>query len=168
MQDDFRTHQIATNQWQLLKTIAADSPGTFSDETDWGGTNVAPTSGFTGLPHERRRSHEDLEIISLWVVALDGTGAVLGRGSPVMNWTIQMVQVVRYPDDLIFDTGPNRTTAPPLLSSVVIDSLGVSTGVTLNREIQLEARAMRRFTTRFSGFTNVPGTAETLLVFWRP
>lgn len=168
MQDDFRTQQIATNQWQLLKTIAADSPGTFSDETDWAGTNTVPTTGLTGLPHERRRSGQHLDSISLWVVALDGTGALLGRGSPVMNWTIQMVQVVRYPDDFIFDTGAARTTAPPLSSSVVVDSLGLSTGVTINREIELSGRAIRRFTTRFSGFTNVPGTAESLLVFWRP
>lgn len=168
MQDDFRTQQIATNQWQLLKTLTAAPAGTFADETDWAGTNTVPTTGLTGLPHERRRSGQHLESISLWVVALDGSGALLGRGSPVMNWTIQMVQIARYPDDFIFDTGAARTTAPPLSSSVVVDSLGLSTGVTLNREIELSGRAIRRFTTRFSGFTNVPGTAATLLVFWRP
>ena len=165
---DFRNQQIATNQWQLLKTLTAAPAGTFADETDWAGTNTVPTTGLTGLPAERRRSDEDLDFISIWVVALNGAGALLGRGSPVMNWTVQMVQVARFPDDFIFDTGTARTTAPPLRTSTVIDSTGVSTGVTLNREIRLEARAMRRFTTRFSGFANVPGTAETLLVFWRP
>ena len=165
---DFRNQQVATNQWQHLKTLTAAPAGTFADETDWAGTNTVPTTGLTGIPHERRRSNEDLEFISLWVVALNGAGALLGRGSPAMGWTIQMVQVVRYPDDLIFDTGADRTTAAPLTTSVVVDSAGISTNVTLNREIQLECRAMRRFTTRFSTFTNVPGTAASLLVFWRP
>lgn len=165
---DFRSQQNETNQWQLLKTIAAAAPGTFNDETDWAGTNTVPTTGLTGLPHNRRRSSEDLDFITLWVVALNGAGALLGRGSPVMTWTVQTVQIVRYPDDLIFDTGADRTTAAPITSSVVVDSAGVSTNVTLNREIRVECRAMRRFTTRFSGFANVPASAESLLVFWRP
>lgn len=165
---DFRAQQNETNQWQLLKRIEAAAPGTFNDETDWAGTNTAPTTGLAGLPHNRRRSNEDLDFISLWVVALNASGALLNRGSPVMTWTVQTVQVVRYPDDIIFDTGAARTTAAPISSSVVVDSAGVSTNVTLNREIRVECRAMRRFTTRFSGFANVPGTATELLVFWRP
>lgn len=165
---DFRAQQNETNQWQLLKRIEAAAPGTFNDETDWAGTNTAPTTGLAGLPHNRRRSNEDLDFISLWVVALNASGALLNRGSPVMTWTVQTVQVVRYPDDIIFDTGADRTTAAPISSSVVVDSAGVSTNVTLNREIRVECRAMRRFTTRFSGFANVPGTATELLVFWRP
>jgi hypothetical protein len=162
--DPFRSTSVDTNGWALIKEIEASAPGTFDNEVDWAGTNTPPTTGLISVPHQRRRSTFDNTFISIWVVAIDGANALLGRGSPEMAWTVQGVYVVRRRQELIHPAEYES----PLAADIVVDSAGITTGVTLNREIRIPARAIDQFTTRFHTFTNVPGTAERLLVYWRP
>lgn len=162
--DPFRSTIVDTNGWGLIKEIEASAPGTFDNEVDWAGTNTPPATGTISVPDRRRRSTFDNIFISIWVVALDGANALLGRGSPEMTWTVQGVYVVRHRQELVH---PSSYTSP-LSADVVVDSAGITTGVTLNREIRIPARAIDNFTTRFHTFSNVPVTAERLLVYWRP
>jgi hypothetical protein len=149
--------------WRLFRIIEADPVGTFGPDDDWAGTNTVPEDSVS-VPWKKSRSTGDETQVQIIVFALTAAGALINRGSPEMGFTIRPVEVVDYRNGVI----PADGVAPPISANTAVDGLELTDDVTLNRVIDIpDLRGTDKMALRFTDFTNVPGTAATLVVLWR-
>lgn len=142
------------HEYQLLRTLTTETPGTFSDDPDWGGdaSESPPVDEMMSVPRYRPDTdNAPSEEVSFYYVQKDGSGNILDRVSSSID--LQGVYEVEAIDG---ETIQERHQ---------LDSAAV-TGVASNRPVLLTMRGARRFTIRCSSIT-VDGSTESIEIWAR-
>lgn len=138
--------------WYVLRTKAADSPGNFSADADWAGTNAFPTSGALAWPPLRPDGDEDVANLALFCIALT-SGAATNRAT--MSFDLTLVENVMI-----------RPETDTTNTNMVVDSATL-TGVVPNRKVLVPLRGSNLVTVRFSNFANVVAGTTDIRVYAR-
>jgi hypothetical protein len=142
------------HEYRLLRTLTTETPGTFSDDPDWGGdaSEEVPFNEAMGVPRYRPDTdNAPSEEVSFYYVQKDTNGAILDRGASSID--VQGVYQVE------------ALEGESIQEKHQLDSVAV-TGVPSNRPVLLTMRGVRQFTVRCSSIT-VDGTTTSIEIWAR-
>jgi len=143
-----------TGGWTLLRVKPNSAgAGTFADDTDFAGTNVAPPSvDIVNVPGQLSSTDHATQRISVMVVAVGAADVQIARGT--YTCVVDFVEVAR--------TQENEQDYAGLVT-FVIDSVPLA-DVPLNRKVEVDLEK-GQYTVRLTTFANIPAAALELRVY---
>lgn len=138
-------------RWQLLRLMGSSADVDFTDPANDAAAQALP---WVGIP-ERRPAGAETQYVALAVVGYSAGGAVLARGS--MTFDLYALERVDRGGIIDQDALPRH----------FLDSVAISTGVTLNRKILLTIRGIDSFCVAIRNIANAPGGLSAMRVFYR-
>lgn len=147
------------SRWRILRDTGGGWAGTAVDDADF--TDPAQLAAFEALGVQsvpnRTPDGEEAKVIVFYAVGYSAAGAVLARASSAFE--IYVYEHIRNHDV--------RNGQVESLPAVVIDSAPISTNVTLNRKITINAKGIERFQIGIQSYATMPAGIDRVRVFWR-